>query len=54
MKTYEFHIHNVGIDKQYPIQLCLEVWDGNMTRRTYIDIPKDKIKEFLDIINGVE
>lgn len=54
MKTYELQIRNVGMTNQYPIQIVLEVWDGKRTRRTFVDIPKDKTKEFLEAINEVD
>lgn len=54
MKDYELEIRNVGLKKQYPIQLILAVWDGKRTQRTFIDIPRDKTEEFLEAINEVE
>lgn len=50
MKNYELQVRNVGLGRNYPIQLTLEVWDGHRTRRTFIDIPKDKAKEFLEAL----
>ena len=54
MKDYELEIRNVGMKKQYPIQLILAVWDGKRTQRTFIDIPRDKTEEVLEAINEVE
>lgn len=53
MKDYELQVRNVGMKNNYPIQIVLEVWDGNRTRRTFVDIPRDKTKEFLEIINEI-
>jgi hypothetical protein len=51
MRDYELQVRNVGKTRQYPIQITIEVWDGKRTRRTFIDIPRDKAKEFLEAIN---
>jgi hypothetical protein len=54
LKDYELQIRNVGMTKEYPIQIVLEVWDKKRTRRTFIDIPKGKTEEFLEAINEID
>jgi len=53
-KSYELEVRNVGKDKSFPIQMGLEEWNGKRTRYHFIDIPKEKVDEFLKAISEAE
>ena len=47
---YELQVRNVGDKNDCPIQIMMEEWNGKRRKFFDINIPSNKVKEFLEAL----